>query len=106
MVLLTLMGTKTDGDIAQALAIRQLGKGHHQIVVEAPKMFDLPCAVGAAHISVERMEGQVIHNLRKMSEPVYIIFTSSAILRWRMQRVCLVFKSVTPLKRLLGVKNH
>ena len=57
--------TLLNGDIAQALAVRQLGERHHEIVVETPELLDIPFALVAGHIPPEGMEWEIIHDLRK-----------------------------------------
>ena len=58
-------------DRAQALAVRQRGEHHHEILVETRERLDIPFALIASHIPPEGMEWQVIHDLRK-NEVVYI----------------------------------
>ncbi len=58
-------------DRAQALAVRQRGECHHEILVETPELLDIPFALIASHIPPEGMEWQVIHDLRK-NEVVYM----------------------------------
>ena len=52
-------------DIAQRLAISQLGKGHCQELIEAGEVFDLVIAAVFGNATPKGCHGHMIHDLRK-----------------------------------------
>jgi len=65
VIQLALMGTQTDFDPAQTLAVGQLGEGHDQVLVEAAKPLHITLALIAGNTPAEAMLGKVIHDLGK-----------------------------------------
>ena len=65
MIELALLCSQAGFDIPQALAIRQLGKGHTEIVVEAGELLDLVIVVGTIDALMENVEWKMLHHLRE-----------------------------------------
>ena len=59
------LGTQVDLNIAQALAVGELGKVHGQELIQTRKIFDFVIARVARHAARECSLGQVRHELRK-----------------------------------------
>src|SRR6266568_926668 len=57
--------TQTGFDVAQALAIGQLGERHAQELIQARERLHLPLARIAGHDSSKRVQRQMLHDLRK-----------------------------------------
>jgi len=57
------VGTQTDLDIAQALAVGELGEGHAQELIETGKGLDLVVAVVALHTLAEGVYWHVVDDL-------------------------------------------
>jgi len=62
---LALMCAQTGFDISKALSVGQLGKGHTEVLVEAPKAFYIPLALVTLHATPERVHWQVVGYLGK-----------------------------------------
>lgn len=65
VVQLARLGSQTRFDVAQALAIGQLGKGHAKILIEAGKALDLVLAAIARHATAKRRQRQMLRDLRE-----------------------------------------
>jgi gluconate kinase len=59
------LGAQAGFDVAQALAVRELREGHAQILVEAGEALDLVFASVTCNVATKRMQGKMIHYLRK-----------------------------------------
>ena len=59
------LAAQTGFDVAQTLAIGQLGERHAQKLVETSEVFDLVLSVVASDTSAKSGQGQVRHHLRK-----------------------------------------
>jgi hypothetical protein len=59
------MGTQARFDIAQALAIGELSKGHDHVLIETTEPFGVALALVARDASAKGMQRQVIHQLRE-----------------------------------------
>jgi hypothetical protein len=59
------LGTQIDLDVAQRLAVSQLGKGHGEELVQTREVFDLVLSVVIGHTAAKRAQRQVHHELRK-----------------------------------------
>jgi hypothetical protein len=62
---LALLGPQADLDVAQALAIGELGKGHAAVLVDAGELLDFVMAPISLHATAQRVRGQMIHELRE-----------------------------------------
>lgn len=65
VIKLRLLGTQTGFDIAQALAKRQLRKGHAQEVIQARKRFHFVLPLIAIDTTLKCRQRQVLHELRE-----------------------------------------
>ena len=65
VVQLGLHGPQTRLDVAQALAIGELGKGQTEKLVEAREAADLVLALVAGHAATELLQRQEVHDLRE-----------------------------------------
>ena len=65
MIELVALRTQTHFDIAKTLPIRQLRKGHAQILVKSGELSHLPVPAITRHTAPECMQGQMPHQLRK-----------------------------------------
>ena len=65
MVELAPLRSQASLDVAQALAVGELGEGHAEILVEAGEARGLVITAIARHAATESMAGQMIHDLRK-----------------------------------------
>jgi len=61
MIQLALLSLKTGFDVSQALAIRKLGKGHAEILVETGEFLDFEIALIAIHTLVKDVERKMLH---------------------------------------------
>ena len=59
------MRPQADLDIAQALAVSELGEGHTEELVETGKRFDVTIALITSDTAAEGFHGQMGHDLRK-----------------------------------------
>jgi hypothetical protein len=59
------LGAQVDLDVAQGLAVRQLGKGHRQELVHAGEVLDLVIASVGGHASAKSAQRQEGHELRE-----------------------------------------
>jgi hypothetical protein len=57
------LGAKIDLDIAQRLAVGQLGEGHGKELIETREVFDLVFAPMAGHTAAKRSQRQKGHEL-------------------------------------------
>ncbi len=57
--------TQIDFDVAQGLAVGQLGKGHGEELVQTREVFDFVLSVVIGHTAAKRTHWQVEHELRK-----------------------------------------
>ena len=57
------LGTQTGFQVAQALSIGKLGKGHAAILFRAEKRFDLMVTVITFYVSMEGVPWKMIHEL-------------------------------------------
>ena len=61
-----LLGTQTGFDVAQTLAVRELGKGQAEVLVETCEVLDLVVASIALDTAPKRVQGQMIdHSAKK-----------------------------------------
>ena len=65
VVELARLRSQTRFDVAQALAIGQLSKGHAQILVETGKALDLVLSAVARHATTKRRQRQMLRDLRE-----------------------------------------
>jgi len=59
------LGSQLDLDIAQGLAVSQLGKGHGEELIQAREVLDLVFPFVIGHTAAKRTQRQVQHELRK-----------------------------------------
>ena len=62
---LVALRTQARFDVAQALTIGHLGKGHAQILVKTDKLLHLPVTAITRHTAPECVQGQMARQLRK-----------------------------------------
>ncbi len=62
---LGVLGAQTGLDVAQALAVGELGEGHAQVLIEAGKALDPMLAPIPTNTASEGMHRQMVHELRK-----------------------------------------
>ena len=60
-----LVGAQADLDVAQALAVGELGEGQAEELVQAGKGLDVAVAVIALDTAAKGFHGQVVHDLRE-----------------------------------------
>ena len=59
------LGAQIDLDIAQRLAVGQLGKGHGEELIQTREVLDLVFAPMVGHTAAKRAQRQIEHELRK-----------------------------------------
>ena len=59
------LGARAGFNVAQALAVCELCKGHTQILVETGEALDIVFGSVTGHVATTRMQRQITHYLRK-----------------------------------------
>jgi len=85
VVELGMLGAQAGFDVAQALAIGELRKGHAQILVETAEALELVLAAIARDAASQAVQRQVADDLRE-NEPAGIHLAPPPRLRWQGRR--------------------
>jgi hypothetical protein len=95
---LGVLGAQAGLDVAQALAVAELGEGHAEVLIETGKALDPTLASIAANTASEGMHRQMVYELRK--DKLAGVHPTPPPYRQTKREVCMKrrskFKSMTP----------